>query len=88
MYGIPWREVKVTFKTPPSLHVQAHTLSTKHHPQLEAPFSSLAAGRSCWTLTAHPQSHPASAAPGREGGTETLLARGLHVGVKEASWCP
>lgn len=37
-------------------------------------------------LTATP-SPTVSAAPGREGGTQTLLAWGLQVGVKEASWC-
>lgn len=40
MYGIPWQEIKITFKTPQSLHTQAHTLLTKHHPQFETSFTS------------------------------------------------
>lgn len=44
MYGIPWQETKITFKTPQSLHTQAHTVLTKHHPQFEASFTSPAGG--------------------------------------------
>lgn len=36
----------------------------------------------------HAQPHPTSAAPGREGCTETPLAWGLHTGIQEAPWCP
>lgn len=41
MYGIPWREVKITFK---NSHTQAYTLLTKHCPQFEVSFASQAAG--------------------------------------------